>query len=69
MDDDIVLAMKYTLRGAQEAVYGLLRLKKKSTKVYRADFMLRKALKSLLEDDSNRTESNGDLRSVSFSAS
>ena len=57
MGDDIVLAVEYRLQGAQEAVYGLLRLLKKPIKVYRGDFMLRKALKSLLEDDTNRSES------------
>ena len=53
IEDDVVFTVEYSVRGAQEAVYGLMGLKKKPIKVYHGDHnpvVLAKALKTLLAD-------------------
>ena len=51
--EDVVFTVEYSVRGAQEAVYGLMGLKKQPTKMYHGDrhpTVLAKALKTLLEN-------------------
>lgn len=53
IEEDVVFTVEYSVRGAQEAVYGLMGLKKQPTKMYHGDrhpMVLAKALKTLLEN-------------------
>jgi len=53
IEEDVVFTVEYSVRGAQEAVYALMGLKKKPTKMYHGDrhpAVLAKAMKAILED-------------------
>ena len=53
IEEDVVFTVEYSVRGAQEAVYGLMGLERKPTKMYHGDrhpAVLAKAMKAMLED-------------------
>ena len=72
IEEDVVFTVEYSVRSAQEAVYGLMGLKKQPTKMYHGDrhpTVLAKAMKTLLEDGTRwGTESrkHGELNLVPF---
>lgn len=72
IEEDVVFTVEYSVRGAQEAVYGLMGLKKKPTRMYHGDrhpVVLAKAMKAMLEDGTkwgSGVRKHGQLGLVSF---
>jgi len=72
IEEDVVFTVEYSVRSAQEAVYGLMGMKKKQTKMYRGDrhpSVIAKAMKAILEDGTrwgSGPNKHGELGLVSF---
>lgn len=71
IQDDVVFTVEYSVRGAQEAVYGLMGLKKHPTSMYHGErhpHVVAKAMKTLLEDGTRWAleTKHGELNLISF---
>jgi oleate hydratase len=70
--EDVVFTVEYSVRGAQEAVYGLMGLKRQPTQIYRGERhvgVMAKAMKALLEDGTSwgaKGGMHGEVGLVSF---
>jgi oleate hydratase len=73
IEEDVVFTVEYSVRGAQEAVCGLMALKKRPTAMYHGErhpVVMAKAMKAMLEDGTKWGKGaegkDGELGLVSF---